>query len=150
MNIRAYLRDYPFINDEILRLQKELNEIIRHKHESYATLKAVPITDMPKGSGLSDPVYNTVQVIIDRYDHKIEYYTQKINQILDDKALFEQIWFSEILSSEERSVIDYRCFQHFDWKQTAKLMKYSTKQCRRIFNRAIEKLQSEVDNLMKE
>lgn len=150
MNIRKYLKDYPFINTEIQRLQKELNFLIQCKHEAYCTLRAVPV-DMPKVevSSISDPVSSSVQVIVDRYDKKIQYYTNRINQILDNKALFERIYFSNILSNEDRAIIHYRYFEHCRWSEIARMMKYSPRQCQRLLENAIEKIQSEVDKLMK-
>jgi len=151
LNIRKYLKGYPNINDEIQRLQKELNFFIKCKHESYCTLKAIP-ADMSKVkvSGISDQVYASVQVIVDRYDKKIEYYTDQINRILDEKALFEMIWFSDILSNEDRAIIQYRCFEHLKWPEIARIMKYSKRQCQRHLDDVIDKIQCEVDKLIGE
>lgn len=150
MNIKAYLRDYPFINSELQRLQKELNALIQGKHDTYCTLKAVPLTGMPRSHSVSDNVFNTVQVIIDRYDHKISYYTNQINSILDEKALFEKAWFNnDLITNEDRAIIELRCFDRNRWPYIARSMKYSEKQCQRLLDRVIQKLQCEVDDLMK-
>lgn len=150
MNIKLFLRDYPFINTELQRLQKELNELIKSKQETYVTLKAVSVTGMPKSTVPSDNVYSTVQVLVDRYDAKINYYTKQINNLLDEKELFEKAWFNRnLLSHEERAIIELRCFERYRWPDIARVLKYSEKQCQRLLDKVIEKLQCEVDELMK-
>lgn len=59
MNIRLYLKDYPYINEEVLSLQKELNQLIRNKHEAYCTLQAIAITGVPSENtnNMSTPEY---------------------------------------------------------------------------------------------
>lgn len=147
MNIRLYLKDYPYINDEVLSLQKELNTTIRNKHESYCTLQAVAITGMPSGNTITD-VSNTIQILIDRFDKKILNLTDKINNLLDEKALFEKAWFNSGISNEERILIQLKCFEHQSWRNVAKAMKYSDKQCQRLYDKAISKIQFEVDKLL--
>ena len=148
MNIKSYLENYPYINTELLRIQRELNEAIQGKKDTYCTLKAVPITGMPGSPHISDSVYASVQTLVDRYDVKILRYTHEINSILDEKALFEKIWFSNaIMSNEDRAIIELRCFERYRWPDISRKMKYSEKQCQRLFERVLKKMQCEVDKL---
>lgn len=149
MNIRLYLKDYPYINDQVLDLQKELNKLIRNKHEAYCTLQAMAITGVPSenNNNIYD-VSNTVQILIDRFDRKIIYFTNKINALLDEKALFEKAWFSSNITNEDRTIIQLKSFEHRSWREIAKIVKYSDKQCQRLFDKAILKLQLEVDKLL--
>lgn len=148
MNIRSYLKEYPFLNIELHRLQKELNTLIQNKHETYCTLQTVPLTGMPSGNNISDSVLNTIQILIDRFDKDIFYYTSKINDLLDEKALFEKAWFNKnVMTNEDRAIIQLKCFEHNSWRHVARTMKYSDKQCQRIYEKAMQKLQCEVDKL---
>lgn len=135
---------------ELHRLQKELNELIKSKHEAYVSLKSVPITGTPKSNSVSDNVYSTVQLIVDHYDTEINYYTRQINRLLDDKALFEKAWFNhDLLSHEERAIVELRCFDRCRWPDIARTLKYSEKQCQRLLDKVIDKIQCEVDKHMK-
>lgn len=148
MNIRSYLKDYPFLNIELHRLQKELNTLIKNKHEAYCTLQSAPLTGIPSGNNISDPVINSIQVLIDRFDRKILYYTNKINTLLDEKALFDKAWFNkEVMTNEDRAIIQLKCFEHQSWRNVARTMKYSDRQCQRLYEKVLQKLQSEVDRL---
>mgnify|MGYP000950536816 CR=1 FL=1 len=148
MNIKSYLRGYPYINIEMQRLQKELNALIMSKHDTYCTLHAAPLTGMPSGNSIPDSVYQTVQVIADRYDHKINFYVNKINNLIDDKALFEKVWFNNnVMTNEDRAIIEFRCFERYRWPDIARKMRYSEKQCQRFLDKTIQKMQLEVDKL---
>ena len=147
MNIRLYLKEYPFFNIELHRLQTALNTLIQNKHESYCTLQAVPLTGMPSSGNISDSVSNTIQVLIDRIDKDIFYYSKKINNLLDEKALFEKAWFNATMTNEDRAIIQLKCFEHQSWRNVAGAIKYSDKQCQRLYEKAIQKLQLEVDKL---
>ena len=147
MNVRSYLRDYPYVNDEVLRLQKDLNNLIQNKHESYCTLQAVALTGMPSANTISD-VSNTIQILIDRFDKKILNLSDQINDLLDEKALFEKAWFKSDITNEDRTLIQIKCFEHQSWRNVAKTMKYSDKQCQRLFDKALSKIQLEVDKLL--
>lgn len=148
MNIKAYLKDYPFINIELHRLQKELNILIQGKHETYCSLKAVNITGMPSAHIVTDSVFQCVQVLVERYDHKIQYYTGQINRLLDDKSLFERIWFNnKIMTNEDRAMIQLKYFEHKSWRKVSEILNYSDKQCQRILEKAMQKMQWEVDRL---
>jgi len=148
MNIRLYLKDYPYINEEVLSLQKELNQLIRNKHEAYCTLQAIAITGVPsENTNNIYDVSNTVQILIDRFDQKILYYTNKINALLDEKAIFEKAWFNADLTYEDRRIIQLKCFEHRSWRDIAKTVKYSDKQCQRLYDKAVSKIQSEMDKL---
>ena len=149
MNIRLYLKDYPYINDEVLCLQKELNKLIRNKHEAYCTLQAMAHTGVPseKTNNIYD-VSNTVQILVDRFDRKIINLTNKINSLLDEKALFDKAWFNSNISNEDRTIIQLKAFEHRSWREVAKAMKYSDKQCQRLFDKAVSKIQYEVDKLL--
>ena len=149
MDIRAFLRDYPFMNSDILRLQKDLNAAIKAKENTYCTVKAAPTTRQGSSSGaISDSVFDAVQELIDRYDTVIVYFTQQINSLLDHKTLFEKVWFSvALLKKEERLVIEMRDFDRYRWPDIAKKLRYSERQCQRIHENAILKMQTEADRL---
>ncbi len=148
MDIKAFLKDYPFLSAEILRLQKELNTALKARKDTYITVKAAPLAMHRGSSGISDSVSDAVQIIVDRLENDIAFYVRQINIILDQKAMFEKIWFGqELLSKAERTILEMRHFDHYPWPTIAKTVRYSERQCQRLNEMAIEKMQTEADRL---
>lgn len=148
MQVKEYLENYNLINSELARLQAELNVLIKEKAGTYDTIKAYKMTGMPKGnSGVKDPVYDTVEHLIDGYDKKITFYAKRINEIINEKALFDSIWTDlSILSGEEHAMVSLRYFDRFPWAKIAIKMSYCEKHCFRLLKKAVEKLQAKVDD----
>lgn len=149
MNIERFLREYPALGEEIMRLNKELNNLIACKEETYNTMKAQVMSDMPKISASGENpsvVERTVVTLVDQYAHQIEYYTLMINTLIDQQRIFEKIWFKpDILSNIEREIIQLRMFQERPWDFIARKISYSRMQCLRILKSGMGSLQSELD-----
>lgn len=147
MDIKIFLEEYNFISGNLIKLQAELNSLIKEKSDTYNTLSAYNINGMPKGKGsFSDPVFSTVENLIDRYDKRIISCAQRINKIIDEKSIFDEIWNSySVLSGLEKTIIELKYFGYYSWTEIGKKVSYSVKQCKRISNKAIEKIQVAID-----
>lgn len=135
------------MSSNLIKLQSELNSLIKEKSDTYNTLAAYNINGMPKGKGsFSDPVFSTVENLIDRYDKRIISFTQRINKIIDEKSIFDEIWNNSlVLSGLEKTIIELKYFRYYSWAKIGEKLSYSGKQCQRISNKAIEKLQVAAD-----
>ncbi len=151
MNIERFLREYPTLGEEIMRLNKELNNLIACKEDTYNTMKAQVMSDMPKISASGENpslVEKAVVSLIDNYGHKIEYYTLMINNLMDQQQIFEKVWFMpDLLCRLEKTIIEMRYFKEFHWDLICRQTCYSRPQCMRIAKQAVKTLQNEMDNI---
>ena len=83
--IKALIREYPYLQDRIFTLNKKLSEINKLKLLYPDTVKAsAPRDDCIQRTGVSDPVFQ----LITRYDDEIEDYTTQINRLMDKKETY--------------------------------------------------------------
>lgn len=144
MNIEYILREYPHIPEKIQKLNNELNNIIQCSDLTYNTLKAQRLTGMPHSTDTSDQVYDAVEKIIDRYDARINNIKNKINMWLDIQEKVDEIFYKpELLTIEERRIIELRYFHQFPWYRIPSVMRYSRRQCERFQHQALYKLNNE-------
>lgn len=151
MCIQRKLYNYTCIPEDIQKKNRELNGILMCKEESSNTLKAATLSDEPRGTDITDQVYNAVERIIIRYDIRIEQITEEILHLLDEqqyitKALYNTDQQNE-LTQEERRVIDLRYFRQYKWDYIARIMKYSISQCQRYEKTAVQKIENEYNKI---
>jgi len=154
VDVEKFLRDYPMLGKEILRLNRELNEMIACRDENYCTLQAQKLNDMPKAAYPEENLSSVESAVIklesltERYDSKINYYTNRLNDIIDQKETFDAIWSDkELLTAIERKVIENRCFLEYDWATVARLSNYSRISVIRTFDKAVQKVSKKINDL---
>jgi DNA-directed RNA polymerase specialized sigma subunit len=141
LNIENILREYPHIPETIQKLNKELNDYLTNKYDTYNTLKSAKVTGMPHASGISNQTYNAVEKLIDRYGVRIKEITEEINNWMDLQKSIDDIFYqANLLTMEERRVIELRYFQQRKWTQIPYIMKYSKRSCEYFQSKAIEKI----------
>ena len=151
MDVERFLREYPSLGEEIMRLNRELNNIIICKEDSYNTLKAQNITGMPRNATPEENqsiVERAVICLLDRYQERTNYYTNRINDLIETQRMFEAIWADmQLLTTIERRVIELRCFQETTWSMIGQLIHYSRQGAESIYHKAIEKIHSRMESI---
>lgn len=151
MNVERFLREYQTLGEELIRLNRELNEIICCKEDCYNTLQAQNLTGMPKDQTPEDrpsSVERAVIKISDRYGEAVTYYTNRINDLLDQKRLFEATWSDRmLLSSSERTIITLRYIQDMPWSLVCRKVHYGRTRATAIAQDAMKRLQTHIDEL---
>jgi len=143
MNVESMLLEYTHIPEMVRKLNRELNDIIQNKNETYNTLQSSKITGMPHGTEVSNITLKAVEKLIDRYEVRVKSITEEINYLIDLKENIEKA--IRILSLEERRIIELRFFNSYKWKRIQYIVKYSRSQCFDIHNKAINKLKVELE-----
>lgn len=137
--IKDWLNRAYRIDEEIEREKKEYERIndLKNSVGAIDTSKPNVQTSSPKSANFEDRVIRLDEIkqsikerIVEKEEIKEEI-TKTIN-ILDDHF--------------QRKVIILRHFNYYKWNEIKKYMNYSEKQCRRIYQKAIENLVKIIKN----
>ena len=104
MQIKEMLKMYPWIDQEIKKLNKKLNEYLEMQEETRNSLKAQTLDDMPKVFKISDQTYQAVESIIDLYDSEVNRLIERIRYYWDVKGKLEKGFGS--LTVDEMQIIE--------------------------------------------
>lgn len=137
MDLKQMLFEYTTYGDRIRELNEKINDALAHKID-YDTLKARQIDGMPHGSGLSDPTYEAVQRIIDKWDKDIREMADEVNRLIDCKAAIDK--GLKALTWRERRMVELHYFMGLTWERVAAETNYSRPWCIKIQNKALEKM----------
>lgn len=138
MNIENMLYIYDDIPEEVQKLNRELKDILENRKQTSDTLKATTISDMPHGSGTSDPTYEAVERAIERYEERIAEIIKRIDWLLDTKGYIEDKL--KALNIEEMRVIELRYFRGYKMRRLPYIIHFSLQHCYRIHDEAINKM----------
>jgi RinA family phage transcriptional activator len=141
--IERLLRNYPFISEDIDRLQKELEDWQSKKNTMYGIKTAAP-TGLPPSGEIQDPTYQTAMEIIDKYQKEIDRLFDRIKTLFDNQMTVNTLLAR--LTREERYVIEARYFQKqkpISWSKIAKAICFDKRSCYRIRSRALKKMASQ-------
>jgi DNA-directed RNA polymerase specialized sigma subunit len=141
MKIEEMLLEYPHTGETICKLNKELNDIMQNKRQTYNTLQSSKITGIPHTTDTSDTTYNAVERLIDCYGERIRDISQQIEDAIELKEIVD-ICF-KVLDIEERRVIELRYFQLYKWTRIPYTMKYSLSSCEKFKQSALKKMNEE-------
>ena len=131
--IRAYGNSEQYIDkisEEMQRLKSDI--------EGMRELTAVTYSDMPKGSGTGDPTAQAAQYIIDAYDKRLKELKQRIEAILQNKALAEELLGR--LNANEYKVIEARYINGVKWDYVPGTVYLSRSTCFYYKKKAFEKM----------
>ena len=137
MTVQQALIEYPYIPQRVRDLNREINDIVCHKHDTSITAK---LTGMPGGGQISNPTLQAVEQIIDRIDVHVERIRDRINGLLDAKEMIDSRL--DRLNIQERRVIEYRYFRCMNWPEIQESMRYSKTTVFRIHGEALYKMAS--------
>lgn len=137
--ITALLNKHTYIEDEIRNCIEEmqrLTDVISCERDIKATI----LSGMPGNtSTLSDPTYRKAQKILDEYKSEIKRIERKQRGLFVKRALVCEL--IDILSPEERQVIELRHFKKYRWWMVASQTKYNERYCYKLRDAAMEKMQ---------
>lgn len=124
MDIKQRLYNYPYLQQEIIELNKELKIFQELRYETNITSKISP---NPSGhtNEISDPTSKQIERIEDLYDKQIEITANKIEKLLQEKQCIER--FLEELKPKEKRMVELRYFERKMWKEITEIAGISKK-----------------------
>lgn len=139
LEITRLLHEYPYIEDEVKKLNNKLIWIVDSK---YSTKVTSSYSAMPRGNAVTDPVYKAVERVVIRYDREIIEIEEEISVLLKKRNQIDR-GLSK-LKHDEYKVIALRCFKRMRWREISKRMHYSKSHCHRILVSGIKKLEDDL------
>lgn len=137
MDIKQMLRDYPTYTERIKKLNQRINDALAHKI-NRDTLKAQRLDGQPHGTGISDPTYQAVETIIDKWDKQIREMADEVNRLIDSKQAVDNAL--KCLTPTEYRVIELYYFMGMRWEKVAVMANYTWRHCMRLHGQALEKM----------
>jgi DNA-directed RNA polymerase specialized sigma subunit len=137
MDIKKMLSEYPTYSDRIRELNEKINDALNHKIDCD-TLKAQKLSGMPYGTGLSDPTFEAVQRIIDKWDSDIRKMAEEVNRLIDNKTAIDK--GLNALTWKEYRLIELRYIIGLTWERVAAEANYGVQHCHRLHRQALEKM----------
>lgn len=141
MDIKQMLNEYSTYSERVQKLNTKINEALKHKI-NYDGLKAQNITGMPHGSGLSDPTYQAVEQIIEKWDTEIRKMAEEVNRLIDNKTTIDKAL--RALPWNEYRVIEMHYIMGLNLERVATEMSYTYKHVTRLHGWALEKIRKVV------
>jgi len=130
------LEDYNYINQSIKESYNEL-DIAKQEMNLARELSGVKYSDMPKGSGISNPTEQAV-LRIEMIGVKLASWNMRLEKLNNDQLTILN-WMDQ-LNGTERTVIEYKYFKKMHWYQVARVIKYTERQAIRIGITATNKI----------
>lgn len=134
------LKSYKYIMTEVRELNKKINEFVNLK--DYCTVKAAALSKVPRSN--TNEIHSTVEDLVIRYDEQVQEYADKINKLLDNKALVESMLGK--LEPIEKQVIELRYITNPEhrvsdiWTWVSIQANYSRDGALDVHSRAIKKM----------
>jgi DNA-directed RNA polymerase specialized sigma subunit len=104
VDVREMLKMYPWIDQEIKKLNKKLNDYLEMQEETRNNLRANVVDGMPHGAGMSDSTYKAVEGVIDLYGQEINRLTRRIQYYWDIKEMLDKAFSA--LTLDEMQIIE--------------------------------------------
>lgn len=125
------------MTNRVYKLKQELKDI-EETVKSLRYTQAVIITDMPKGTGISDETAQKAEKIIDNYTKRYNELLDKIEEEYEmQKALTDAI---ASLTPDEQKVIKKRYVDGIKWDYIPAHVNMARGHCFRVHDRAMYKL----------
>jgi DNA-directed RNA polymerase specialized sigma subunit len=132
------LKKYPYISDDVQKLQTELNKYIMLQNEARDPLKGQTLNGMPHTYEINDQTLQAVENIIDRYQAEIDECVKKINEILDLKKWLDKAFIT--LTEDERRLLYLMYDERFSIRRIGNIIKCGRYQAQKIIDEAKEKI----------
>jgi len=137
VDIKQMLFEYTTYGDRIRELNARINDALAHKIDCD-TLKAQKLSGMPHGTRLSDPTFEAVQRIIDKWDKDIREMAEEVNQLIDRKRAVEKAL--KALNRTEYRLIELHYFCGMSWERVAVRVNYNISHVWRLHGQALAKM----------
>lgn len=138
MEIREILKEYPYIDEEIKKLNKKMNGYLEMKEETRNTLKAQKLSHEPHGTGVSNITLNAVEKIMDKYEEEIKICVSKINDLFIIKQKLD-VLISQLTVDERRLI-----YMYYDERKPINKICYELKYSRQHIYRMKDKIEVEL------
>ena len=143
------LKLYPNINKRILALNQDLGLVIQAEKYSLANVKAMKISDMPKGKNRQDKILTAISQVEDNLQdvsnnlvEYIRYMRYYIDALTQTKIDIDEVL--GLLTKEERDIIELRYWKYpsppHTWDNVVKESPYEKRQCISINELALKKI----------
>jgi len=118
--IKKLLYNYPKLNQWIKDYEKDL-ENIREQLDKHYSVNASAISDMPKGTDISNSTLDKV-IKIDKlkelYVREADYIAEKLTSLYEQKRLIDDI--IPTLTPTQQFIVEYKYFQKLNWIDVVK------------------------------
>jgi hypothetical protein len=118
--IKKLLYNYPKLNQWIKDYEKDL-ENIREQLDKHYSVNASVISDMPKGTDISNSTLDKV-IKIDKlkelYVREADYIAEKLTSLYEQKRLIDDI--IPTLTPTQQFIVEYKYFQKLNWIDVVK------------------------------
>lgn len=141
------LKDYPLIDETIDKLTERLNNTILRKQDTCDTLKAAKARpDASQHTEVGNTVLSAVARICDNFEEEIKDIEFQISKwLIIQRDVRHKVYEPNVLTKEERRIIELSFFEEVNWKLIPQIMNYSKKQCYNIQNSALYKIGIKID-----
>jgi len=123
MGIRDLLERYPYLDEEIKQVTKEIAMSCKMKRDTQDALQPRIMSDMPRSNVKSDPTMMAVLQSIGHHDRHIEYLSKKLGNLYEQKEMVNEA-LAVLTASEKRSIEMYY-FQQMTAAEIAGICKVS-------------------------
>ena len=132
--VKDILYDYPYTEEKRERLNKELQDLLGSKYETSITAQLNGVTSSNRP--ISDKTGDAVIKISEIYDTRANAIKNKINNLYKIQNAIETSF--EKLDHNQKQIIELKYFKRYKWIHIAKKIKYSTRNCYNLHDKAIE------------
>lgn len=141
--IKDLLKRHAYVEEEI-RNCVEAMQCLVDDIEYERDLKAYISDGMPHTkNGHADPTYQRAQKILDDFRMQIDRIEKRQGGLFESRALVQEML--DILTPEEKLIIELRYFHKYRWCVVASKVGYSQKHCYRLLNNGIHKIEMSVN-----
>ena len=141
-DIKQMLKEYSTYSERISELNQRINDALAHKID-YDSLKAQRLDGQPHGTGISDPTYQAVEMIIDKWDMQIKEMADEVNRLIDNKSAIDKAL--KTLNWTEYRLIELRYIVGMTWEKVAVTMNYSWRRCMQLHGQALKKIRAVIN-----
>lgn len=135
--LKGLLYSYTYIEDEIESINEEicnLGEVVNAQRD----VKAPDLTGMPKGNGISDIVYQSVEKIIVTYGHEIAKLENRLDKAFKKRNLINVL--ISVLDPTEKRIIELKYFKKYKIWMIKSCVNYEKTQIYKYHDNAIKKM----------
>ena len=120
--VKDILYDYPYTEEKRERLNKELQDLLGSKYETSITAQLNGVTSSNRPISDKTGEANAIK--------------NKINNLYKIQNAIETSF--EKLDHNQKQIIELKYFKRYKWIHIAKKIKYSTRNCYNLHDKAIE------------
>ena len=137
IELKKKLKAYPLLKHKLDDIFSEIASI-NARADILRNVKSPVIDGMPRGTGLSNPTYQAVQLLVDEYDGQIDTLLCEARATEAEIQLIKELL--KRLSVEEKQIIDIHYFEQVRWDFVPAKVFISRRTCFRLHDSAFRKM----------